>query len=58
MTAADDPVHVYPVDEPHALTEQCWCRPRVELIDPVTGRAYAAPLVVHRDASERAAAAS
>lgn len=58
--AALGPVHVYPLDDDpeHQMATVCWCRPRVEHVDPATGRAYDAPLVVHRDQAQRVAEAS
>lgn len=44
----------------HDMSELCWCRPSIEHRDPVTGKPYAdgATLVIHRDATQRAAEAS
>ena len=53
-----EPWHVYPITEEHDLRADCWCRPRVELVDPSTGMRHASPLVIHRDAEQRAAEAS
>jgi hypothetical protein len=51
--------HVYPLHEAgHDLTgygDRCWCRPRVERRDPATGIVHMTPLVIHRDAAQRAA---
>ena len=47
-------VHVYPVNDerPHDLTypgaAPCWCQPRIEWLDPETGRAWPrGPVVIH-----------
>lgn len=59
-TPDDEPMHVYPVSDAreHELTEECWCRPGVEMFDPDTQKQHPVPFVVHRDAEQRAKEAS
>lgn len=52
------------IDEPeepkHDEDETCWCKPKVERVNPSTGLPYpnGGMLIIHRDAAERARDAS
>ena len=52
------PYHLFPLNDEreHSLTPECWCEPRIEWADPMTGEIYSgplAPMVIHNAADCR-----